>query len=687
MEKKMPDEFKYEITIDPKVIAILGPNLYGDTASIIAELVSNSYDADADNCWVTIKTGASPEIIIEDDGIGMTPKEVNTFFLDIGYDRRDKRSKTAKGREVFGRKGIGKLAAFSLARNIELCSLKDGQKAGCILDYDKITKEGNKNLDAIPQENIKLDKKRLSKKGTGTRLILKNIRRNVNTTYYYLVNRIIRNFNVDFDKFKIYLIKNNGELRKIDYSDLDFFTKMDVIVTIGDEFKEKRGIIKNNVAIVDKYKKHYCYEDAIKQGGKTERFPIIPRIIKATGKDGKEKEISFKYTGWLGTILNKGELKGLVYSEGADEQEAAEISFTDNRITLYSRKRIGEYDVLPKVQSDNVYDAYIIGEIHVDIFEDNELVDMAISNRRGYEETDQRYRALIEDLKTFVKFLVQRKAEVMTQRRVDKENEESEQLKKTFVDKTQTMKILSNKLNSEEQNTVKDENFQFLRAAKLAQSTKKILISHDSENAPYGFFILRIFELLGIDLTSTFIFTSFVPTAAPHGKDVYDYLKDSFREDLYIIFMFSRHFYDSDACIAEAGAAWATDRDYSNIVIDIGFDDIAKPLNSAKYGFSINDIGNIDREAVVKFIVRVYQHIGLDTPEKKKILSSIEQSIIEFAGKLTTNHFYPKRKFQGHPVCSKASCNNSMALKNDGAGLCYECSTPGCKQKIQAIIY
>jgi HSP90 family molecular chaperone len=64
--------FKYKITIDPKVIAILGPHLYGDTASIIAELVSNCYDADADSCWVTIKTGGSPEIIIEDNGIGMT---------------------------------------------------------------------------------------------------------------------------------------------------------------------------------------------------------------------------------------------------------------------------------------------------------------------------------------------------------------------------------------------------------------------------------------------------------------------------------------------------------------------------------------------------------------------------------------------------------------------------------------
>ena len=151
MEKEK--QFQYKISIDKKIISILGPHLYGDIASIIAELISNSYDADADNCWVTIKTGKNPEIIIEDDGEGMTPEEVNKYFLDIGYDRRDKRPLTLKGREVFGRKGIGKLAAFSLSKKIKLYSLKDGKKAGCILDYDKITKE-EKEPESISNEKI-----------------------------------------------------------------------------------------------------------------------------------------------------------------------------------------------------------------------------------------------------------------------------------------------------------------------------------------------------------------------------------------------------------------------------------------------------------------------------------------------------------------------------------------------------
>lgn len=680
-------KFKYKITIDPKVIAILGPHLYGDTASIIAELVSNCYDADANNCWVTIKTGASREIIIEDDGIGMTPKEVNRYFLDIGYDRRDERPVTPKGRQVFGRKGIGKLAAFSLARRIELYSLKDGEKAGCILDYDKITKGGNKNPEAIPAGNIKFGNSKLSENGTGTRIVLKNIQKNINTTYYHLVNRIIRNFEVGFDEFKIYLIKNNEKPRKIDYAELDFFEKMDVIITLGDEYKEKSEIVRKN-DIPEKYKETYSYgEDLKSQESKQERFPIIPRRIKVLGKTGEYKEVEFVYKGWIGSIASKGMLRGLIYTEGASKEEVANISVTDNRITLYSRKRIGEYDVLPRVQTDTIYDAYVIGEIQIDIFEDDELVDMAISNRRGYEDTDERYKALMDDLKSFVNFIAQRKAVFARRRREDEDKETADVIKKAFAKKTRTTDILMKKLDEEDRNTVADENLQFMRAAQLAQSTRTILISHDKENARYGFLILKIFELLGIDIESKFIFTSYEPTGVPHGKNIYDYLKDCFREDLYVIFIFSRQFYDSNVCIAETGAAWATNRDYSNIIIDIDYNDIDKPLDSAKNGFSIRELTKLDREAVVKFVERVYSHIGMTTPTKEEIVEAIEEAIAVFQGKLSTESFYPKRKYQGHPVCSNPKCGNTMELKYDGTELYYECRTPECGQKRKAKIY
>jgi len=678
--------FEYKIKIDKKIIAILGPHLYGDTASIIAELVANCYDADATDCWVTLRTGVSPEIVIEDNGVGMTPEEVNRYFLDIGYDRRTERALSPKGRRVFGRKGIGKLAAFSLAKRIELYSRKDGKKAGCILDYDKITLEG-RDPEAIPEDKIEFEPGRLSEKRTGTRLILRSIQKNINTTYYYLINRIIRNFNVDFEEFRIHMIKNQESPKTISYTDLDFFGVMDTIVTIGSEYEGKLEAVQKN-EVDAKYKMVARYEELlVNHGPRKSRLVGIPKGIQVVRKGGGTKEAEFVFQGWIGTVTDKEKLKGLVITAGASEEEQDSISVNDNRITVFSRDRIGEYDVLPKVQTDTIYDAYVIGEIHVDIFEDDELVDMAISNRRGYEETDERYRVLIDCLRPLVSYVAQRKAEVQRIRKRDENAQEAEEIKKGFLEKGRTREILEGKLDETELRIIQDDHFQFARATRLSESTKRILISHNGEHAQYGFFIMKMFGLLGVNIASDFIFTSCSETGVPHGQNIYDYLKSCFREDIYVIFLFSRHFYDSNICIAETGAAWATNRNHSNIIIDIGYADIDRPIDNAKQGFMIRDMDSLDRHDVVKFIKTVLTDTGFDVPPDDDICVAVEKAVDEFRDKLHPGLFCPRRKYQGHPLCGNPHCGNTMDLKADATGLYYECRTPGCDQKTRAEIY
>lgn len=678
--------FKYKINIDKKVISILGPHLYGDTASIVAELISNCYDADADNCWVTIKTGEFPEIIIEDDGEGMTPLRVNRYFLNIGYDRRDKRPKTKKGRRVFGRKGIGKLAAFSLAKRIELYSTRNGKKAGCILDYDEITKN-NKEPVAIPDKKIRFAPDRLSASGTGTKLVLKEIQKNINTTYYYLVNRIIRNFSVDFDEFKIHLQKNDEEPRIVKYADLDFFKDMDTIVTIGSDYKNKVNLVKNN-SINKKYKMAFRYEELLKtKEGRKTRFVKLPKTIKVFSKSGRKKKTEFFCKGWIGTITTKEKLRGLVIKKNASKNEKESISINDNRITLFSRKRIGEYDVLPKIQTDTIYDAYIIGEIHVDLFEDDKLVDMAISNRRGYEETDERYKTLLEVLKPIVSYIAQRKAEVQRIKKQVEDRKEAEVIKKGFLAKAKTREILEKNLTKIQLDIVQDDHLQFSRATLLAEKTKQVFISHNSEHKQYGLFIIKMFEKLGVKIEDTFIFTSYGPTGVPFGEEIYEYLKSCFRKDLYVIFLFSKYFYDSNICIAETGAAWATNRNHCNVVIDIKYKDIDKPISNTIQGLKIGKLKNLDRTAVSSFIKKVLNEIGHKIPPDKKILDSIDKTIKEFRGKLKVNSFYPTRKYQGHPICPQKGCKSPMDIVRDGADLYFECPNPSCKNRKKVEIY
>ncbi|MBV7434391.1 ATP-binding protein [Cardiobacteriaceae bacterium TAE3-ERU3] len=101
------------------IIEHLGLSLYQNKpTNVIAELVSNSYDADAKNVNIEL---TNEKIIITDDGLGMTLEELSNKYLVIGKRKRlqkELNQKSPGGRKYMGRKGIGKLAPFGVANHI-----------------------------------------------------------------------------------------------------------------------------------------------------------------------------------------------------------------------------------------------------------------------------------------------------------------------------------------------------------------------------------------------------------------------------------------------------------------------------------------------------------------------------------------------------------------------------------------
>ena len=102
------------------VLDHLGLNLYSNIPAVISEVVANSWDADATKVTIDIDRD-SGRITVGDNGIGMTRGDLNDRFLYVGYRRRENQAtKTAKGRHVMGRKGIGKLSLFAIAETIQV---------------------------------------------------------------------------------------------------------------------------------------------------------------------------------------------------------------------------------------------------------------------------------------------------------------------------------------------------------------------------------------------------------------------------------------------------------------------------------------------------------------------------------------------------------------------------------------
>lgn len=117
-----------KLTFDPMTIEHLGFKMYSHLPNAVAELIANSYDADATHVSVVIgDDGRSISII--DDGHGMSTQEIQDNYLRIGRNRRNSGTgevSESGRRKVAGRKGLGKLSVFGIGNRITVESKRAG---------------------------------------------------------------------------------------------------------------------------------------------------------------------------------------------------------------------------------------------------------------------------------------------------------------------------------------------------------------------------------------------------------------------------------------------------------------------------------------------------------------------------------------------------------------------------------
>ncbi|WP_107331562.1 TIGR02391 family protein [Metapseudomonas otitidis] len=137
MSKKLVMKF------DPKTIEHLGVRMYSTLPPALAELISNAYDADAENVKIILVENATGpvSITVVDDGHGMNSEDIQNKFLVIGRNRRkqegDKPTERFK-RLATGKKGLGKLALFGLSKHITIDTVKGGRRNRFTLDWDSL---------------------------------------------------------------------------------------------------------------------------------------------------------------------------------------------------------------------------------------------------------------------------------------------------------------------------------------------------------------------------------------------------------------------------------------------------------------------------------------------------------------------------------------------------------------------
>lgn len=330
----------YRMALSLNVLEHLGLNLYSNVPSVLSEIVANAWDADAANVRIDLDR-TNDRIVIKDDGAGMTTEEVNDRFLTVGYRRRDGQpGLTGKGRVPMGRKGIGKLSLFSIARIIEVYTEKKGERSAFRMRLDEIRsriKNGSGTYEPETMDAEAFDGEQ------GTRIVLSELRhRQTLGTSKALRRRLARRFCIVGAEhgFRIFV---DGE--EIVPADRDYYDKIQYLWTYGGQSE-----------VLAQCSNRDHHED---------RTSVV---------DGKSPRV----VGWLGTVRESKHLK---------DEEGDNL----NRIAIHVRGKMAQEDILADFTERGVYASYLIGELRVDDLDVDGDDDAATSSRQRIVEDDPRY--------------------------------------------------------------------------------------------------------------------------------------------------------------------------------------------------------------------------------------------------------------------------------------------------------
>ncbi len=163
-------------SVDAGIINRLGLELVGKSETALAELIKNSYDADANvvNLYFENADKKGGTLIIEDDGVGMTKTQLIQGFMRLATTDKVHNSISEKyKRPKAGRKGIGRFSTQRLGEKLEIVTeAQRAQPMKLVIDWNKYVTD--KDISEIKNELSVLPKE--SSSGNGTKLRIYRLR-------------------------------------------------------------------------------------------------------------------------------------------------------------------------------------------------------------------------------------------------------------------------------------------------------------------------------------------------------------------------------------------------------------------------------------------------------------------------------------------------------------------------------
>ncbi|GEM_PF-487429 len=445
-------------------LRLLGKGLYSNHWTAIAELVANGLDAQASSVKIYINMIDKKNSIIEifDNGYGMDYQDLAEKYVLIGKDKRDDdKIDNETKQQLMGRKGIGKLAALYMSNKYYLISkTKNNAQAIWCLDASNVKESDVPRLDKLSPKDVNIEAKdEWDKFSTGT---------------------MIKLTNVDLTNFGIKTIEGL-KARLADFYLLEaLHGRIEVAVLMNDKDKIIFEEVKKYIAFKNMCA-FYNNSDIDYSGYLAEGVKMTSQIMSINDKsrpvillDNNEFQVrgtrSFQSVKG-GTVEKEYLMKGWVGIHTSISRDSAtrnDIEFLRNKaykpnqLRLYVRKKLAVENFLEYIKNTQAFGNYIEGEISFDILDDNELGDIATSNRQGFVEDDERVVLLINILKPIINYLIRCRIRLGNQVKKEEDAYHEEQ-----------KKIERDKRLEEERKRQEEENLRKVAERKKAEAERK----------------------------------------------------------------------------------------------------------------------------------------------------------------------------------------------------------------------
>lgn len=400
-------------------LRLLGKGLYSNHWTAIAELVANGLDAQANNVKIYINMIDKKKSIIEifDNGTGMNYDDLSEKYALIGKDKREDGELTDEiKKQVMGRKGIGKLAALYLSNKYYLISkTEDEHESAWCLDASNVKDSDIPHLDRCDIEDVGVEcRDEWVEFKTGTMIHLTN---------------------VDLTNFGVKTLEGlNARLADFYLTEM-LNGQIEVCVLVNERDERKFQAIKKSIAFKNFYaffnNTEIDFNDRLSSGVQivtnvesisNKKRPVIKidsKQFKVSGKqffhkgNGEltERELEYSMSGWIGIHTSIKKEDAILN----DPDYLKNKAYRPNQLRLYVRKKLAVENFLDYIKNTQAFSNYIEGEISFDILDDNELGDIATSNRQGFVEDDERVLLLINILKPIINYLIRARIKIANQ--------------------------------------------------------------------------------------------------------------------------------------------------------------------------------------------------------------------------------------------------------------------------------